>query len=101
MRILPILDPSLQPLLARFRGRRTYGFRYVESLLSPTEQNLLRAAWPTTSTQPEVRRAARALWTWTHHVWTGVEQTLGRSLEITFDESRLLSAINALYEAPT
>ena len=50
--------------LGLLRGERTYGFRYVEELLTPDEQALLAAAWPRTATRDENRRAARALWTW-------------------------------------
>src|SRR5207249_3612798 len=59
---------ELYTLLARLRGRNSYGFRYVEQLLSPEEQELMRAAWPAAPDQAEVRRAARALWNWARHV---------------------------------
>jgi hypothetical protein len=91
----------LYELLARLRGRRSYGYRYAELLLSPSELQLLRAVWPTAPTRAEVRRAARALWTWTRYVWAEMERVLGRSLEITVDEVSLLAAIDALYDAPT
>ena len=88
----------LYELLARFRGRRSYGFRYVEELLSPAEQRLLAACWPAALTQAEVRRAARELWQWTRHVWDEVERILGRSLDVTVDEMALLAAVDARYD---
>jgi predicted nucleotidyltransferase len=89
---------QLYEVLARLRGRRSYGFRYAELLLSPAELRLMRAAWPATPTTDEVRRAARALWTWTSYVWAEIERGLGRALEITLDEVSLLAAVDALYE---
>lgn len=91
----------LYELLARFRGRRTYGFRYLESLLTPAEQALIRAAYPTSLDRAEVRRAARELWTWARYVWSEAEQILGRPLDVPIDELDLLAAIDALYEPPT
>jgi hypothetical protein len=88
----------LYELLARFRGRRSYGFRYVEELLSPAEQRLLAACWPAAPTQAEVRRAARELWQWTRHVWDEVERILGRSLDVTVDEADLLAAVDGRYQ---
>lgn len=88
----------LYELLARFRGRRTYGFRHAEIILSPAELQLIHAAWPAAPTQAEARRAARELWTWTRYVWDDVERTLGRPLDITIDETDLLAAIDALYD---
>ena len=89
---------QLYEVIARLRGRRSYGFRYAELLLSPAELGLVRATWPATPTRDEVRRAARALWTWTGHVWDETERVLGRPLEVTFDEARMLAAVDALYE---
>jgi hypothetical protein len=91
---------QLYELLARFRGRRTYGFRYLESILSPAEQHLIRAAWPATPERVEVRRAARELWTWTLYVWDDVEAKLGRPLDLTFNQDGLLTAIDTLYGSP-
>jgi hypothetical protein len=85
-------------LLARLRGRRSYGLRYAEALLSPAEQQLMRAAWPAAPDAAEVRRAARALWAWTRHVWAEAERGLGRPLEVTVDEAGLLAAVDALYD---
>ena len=92
---------QLYELMARLRGRRSYGFRYAESLLSPAELRLMRATWPATPTRAEVRRAARALWTWTRYVWVETERVLGRPLEVTVDEASLLAAVDALYEPQT
>ncbi len=89
---------QLYEVIARLRGRRSYGFRYAELLLSPAELRLMRAAWPATPTQAEVRRAARALWTWTGYVWVETERVLGRPLEVTIDEAGLLAAVDALYD---
>jgi hypothetical protein len=86
----------LYELLARLRGRRLYGFRYVEALRSPAEQQLLTAAWPAAPTRAEARRAARELWTWTRHVWDEVERILERPLDVTVDEAELLAAVDAL-----
>ena len=91
---------QLYEVIARLRGRRSYGFRYAESLLSPAELRLMRAAWPATPTRAEVRRAARALWTWTGYVWVETERVLGRPLEVTIDEAGLLAAVDALYDPP-
>ena len=41
---------QLYEVIARLRGRRSYGFRYAELLLSPAELRLIRAAWPATPT---------------------------------------------------
>lgn len=90
----------LYELLARFRGRRTYGFRYLESVLSPAEQRLIRAAWPAAPERAEVRRAARELWTWTLYVWDEVERTLGRPLDLSVNQEGLLAAIDAKYGSP-
>jgi hypothetical protein len=87
----------LYALLAALRGRRSYGLRYVELLLSPEEERLLTAAWPTTPRRDEVRRAARALWTWTLHVRAEAERALGASLEIAVDEPGLLAAVDRIY----
>ena len=95
-----VLDQTalLYEMLARCRGRRSYGFRYAESLLSPAEQDLMRGAWRAAPTQVEVRGAARALWTWTRYVWAAVERCLGRTLAVTIDEASLLAAIDGMYE---
>jgi predicted nucleotidyltransferase len=85
-------------LLGRLRGRRTYGFRYVETLLTPAEHALLAAAWPCNPSREENRRAARALWTWTKYVWREAERVIGASLEIDVDERGMLAAIDRMYE---
>ena len=84
-------------LLGRLRGRRTYGYRYVEELLSPKEQAMLAAAWPREPTREENRRAARALWVWTKYVWREAERIIGQPLGLELDEERLLAAIDLLY----
>jgi hypothetical protein len=89
--------PELYTLLAALRGRRTHGFRAVEALLSPGEHALLRAAWPAAPTRDEVRRAGRALWDWSRHVWREAERILGRPLEIAVDEAGLLTAVDRIY----
>lgn len=88
---------GLYSFLARLRGRNSYGFRYVEALLSPAEQAMLTDAWPAAPTREEVRRAGRALWTWTRHVWGETEQALGEPLGITVDEAGLLAAVDRIY----
>jgi hypothetical protein len=88
----------LYEILARLRGRRSYGFRYVEHLLTPAERDLLAATWPTAPTRDEVRRAARALWAWSRHVRDEVERGLGVSLDVTVDEADLLAAVDAIYD---
>jgi predicted nucleotidyltransferase len=85
-------------LLGRLRGRRTYGFRYVEELLTPDEQALLTAAWPREPTRAENRRAARALWVWTRYVWREAERVIGAPLEVEVDEEGMLAAIDRMYE---
>jgi hypothetical protein len=101
MSTIPHHAEQLYELMARLRGRRSYGFRYAESLLSPTELRLVRVTWPARPTRGEVRRAARALWTWTVYVWVEAERILGRPLEVTFDEARMLAAVDALSDPPT
>ena len=88
---------ELYVLLAAMRGIRSYGYRYVEQLLSPEEQGLLTAAWPVGPSRQEVRRAAHALWVWTRYVWQEAERYLGRSLMIQIDEEGLLSAVDRIY----
>lgn len=87
----------LYGFLGQMRGRLTYGFRYVETLLTPEEQALLTAAWPAAPTRAEVRRAARALWTWTRYVWAEAERVLGAPLGIAVDEAALLVAVEGIY----
>jgi predicted nucleotidyltransferase len=89
---------AVYEILARLRGRRSYGFRFVEQLLTPEEKNLIAAAWPVEPTRDEVRRAGRALWTWTRYVWGESERVLGMSLDLTIDDAELLAAVDALYE---
>jgi hypothetical protein len=98
MSTVPHHAAQLYELLARLRGRRSYGFRYAELLLSPAELRLVQATWPVSPTRDEVRRAARALWNWTGYVWVEAERVLGRPLDVTFDEARMLAALDALYE---
>jgi hypothetical protein len=88
---------TLYCFLGQFRGRLTYGFRYVSELLSPEEQALMTAAWPAAPTRDEVRRAARALWSWTRHVWAEAERAIGSPLEIAIDEAGLLAAVDRIY----
>jgi hypothetical protein len=84
-------------LLGRLRGRRTYGYRYAEEMLTTEEQGLLAAAWPREPTREENRRAARALWTWTKLVWREVERAIGQPLGIELDEEGMLAAIDRFY----
>jgi hypothetical protein len=88
---------ELYTLLAALRGRRSYGFRSVETLLSPEEQARLTAAWPAAPTRDEIRRAGRALWDWTRLVWREAERLLGRSLRLAVDEAGLLAAVDRIY----
>jgi hypothetical protein len=84
-------------LLGRLRGRRTYGYRYVEELLTPAEQALLTAAWPCETTRVENRRAAQAQWAWIQYVWREAERVIGQSLGLDLDAVGLLAAIDRLY----
>jgi len=84
-------------LLGRLRGRRTYGYRYVEDLLTPDEQALLTAVWPCALTREENRRAAQALWIWIRYVQREAEHRLGQPLGFKLDEDGLLDAIDRLY----
>ena len=84
-------------LLGRLRGRRTYGYRYVEELLTPAEQALLTAAWPCEATRVENRRAAQAQWAWIQYVWREAERVIGQSLGLDLDAVGLLAAIDRLY----
>ena len=94
---LPQYCAHTYELLGRLRGRRTYGFRYVEELLTPDEQALLTAAWPREPTREENRRAARALWAWTKHVWREAERVIGQPLDLEVDEAGMLTAIDRMY----
>jgi hypothetical protein len=85
-------------LLGRLRGRRTYGYRYVEELLTPEEQALMAAAWPCEPTREENRRAAGALWVWIQYVWREAERILGETLGLELDQDGLLVAIDRNYE---
>jgi hypothetical protein len=89
---------SAYELLGRLRGRRTYGYRYAEELLTPAEQALLAAAWPREPTRAENRRAARALWVWTKHVWSEAERVIGQPLGIELDEEGMLAVIDRIYD---
>jgi predicted nucleotidyltransferase len=84
-------------LLGRLRHRRTYGWRYVETLLTAHEQALLAAVWPGELSQTENRRAALALWAWVKYVWREAERVLGAPLELEIDEAGLLDAIDRMY----
>ncbi len=84
-------------LLGRLRGRRTYGFRYVETLLTPDEHALLAAARPGDLSREENRRAAQALWAWTKYVWREAERVIGAPLEVEVDEEGMLAAIDRMY----
>jgi hypothetical protein len=48
----PCATWPLYGLVARLRGRRSYGFRYAEALLSPDERLLLQEAWPAAPPAP-------------------------------------------------
>jgi hypothetical protein len=89
---------STYELLGRLRGRRTYGFRYVEELLTTEEQALLAAAWSHEPTRAENRRAARALWVWTKYVWSEAERVIGQPLGIELEEEAMLAAIDRMYD---
>jgi hypothetical protein len=84
-------------LLGRLRGRRTFGHRYVEELLTTHEQALLASAWPREPTREENRRAARATWEWTKYVWREAERVIGQPLGIEVDEAGMLAAIEQFY----
>ena len=88
---------ALYTLLAQLRGYRSYGFRYVEDRLSAEEKAMLTNAWPALPAVDEVRRAARALWTWTRYVWREAEVHLGRPLAVLVDEEALLIAVDRIY----
>jgi hypothetical protein len=88
---------NVYQLLGRLRGRRTYGNRYAEMLLTPDEQALMAAAWPRELSQTENRRAARALWEWTKYVWRAAERAIGAPLEVQVDEEGMLAAIDRMY----
>lgn len=92
---------ELYTLLALLRGRQSFGFRYVQELLSPEEQDMLANAWPKAPDRDEVRRAARALWSWTRYVWQEAERMLEHSLQLQVDEAGLLAAAERLYSVPT
>jgi hypothetical protein len=89
---------NVYQLLGRLRGRRTYGNRYAEQLLTPEEQALYWAAWPREPTQAENRRAARSLWEWAKHAWREAERAIGAPLEVKVDEAGMLAAIDRMYE---
>jgi hypothetical protein len=87
----------LYTCLARLRGYESFGFRYVEKLLTDTERALLNELWPTHPERMEIRRAARALWTWTRYVWIEAERALQVELPIAIDENELLASVNTIY----
>jgi hypothetical protein len=89
---------ELYTLLALLRGHESFGFRYVEQLLSPEELEMMRSVWPREPERKEIRRAASGLWHWTRHVWDEAEAHLGRSLDIQIDEPGLLGAVGRIYE---
>lgn len=91
------LCTSAYELLGRLRGRRTYGYRYVEELLTSDEQTLLAAAWPREATREENRRAARALWSWIKYVWSEAERVIGQPLGLEVDEVIMWAAIDRMY----
>ncbi len=88
---------ELYTFLARLRGRESFGLRYVETQLGAEEQVLLGAAWPAAPMEAEVRRAARALWRWTRHVWQEAERVHNRPLAVMIDEAALLAAVDRIY----
>ena len=87
----------LYELLGRLRGRRTYGFRYVDQVLTPEEHALMAAIWPRELSLADNRRAALALWGWIKHVWREAERALGQPLDLQVDESSLLAALASMY----
>jgi hypothetical protein len=87
----------LYTLLAGFRGRASYGLRYVSEVATQKEQALLARAWPARAEREEVRRAVGELWKWTRHVWQEAERSLDRSLEIDVNERDLLRAVDDFY----
>jgi hypothetical protein len=89
---------ELYTFLARLSGAESYGFRFVERILNDDERALLEAAWPAQPTRDEVRRAARALWTWTRFVRRETERVLGEPLPLSVDEEGLSAAIDRIYE---
>ena len=91
------LSKRLYALLAQLRGHLSYGFRYVEQLLSLEEQEMLTACWPQQPQPEEVRRASGVLWTWTKYVWAEAEREVACSLNIAVDERELLAAVERIY----
>jgi hypothetical protein len=89
---------NLYTFLARLRGVASYGYRYVEQLLSAEERLLLERTVVSRPERDEVRRAARAYWDWTRHVWREAESVLGERLPLPLDEVGLLSAVDRIYE---
>lgn len=89
----------LYELLARLRGRRTYGFRYVDQILTPEEHALMAAVWPRELSQADNRRATLALYKWIKHVWREAERVLGQPLDLHVDEASLLAALDAMYDS--
>jgi hypothetical protein len=69
---------QLYTFLARLRGVASYGYRYVEHLLSPEERLLLERTVVSVPEREEVRRAARAYWDWTRYVWRETERVTCR-----------------------
>jgi len=92
------LAVELYTFLARVRGVDSYGLRYVEQLLTPEERALLQAAWPARPEALEVRRAARALWDWTRHVWAEAERVLGSQVPLGLNEEEFLAAVDRIYD---
>ena len=54
------------------------------------------SAAPQAAARDEVRRAARALWSWTRHVWAEADRAAG-ALPIAIPEADLLSVVDLIY----
>jgi hypothetical protein len=88
---------SLYALVAHLRGVEPFGFRHVESLLGPVERKSLERAWPREPRRRELRRAARALWSWTTYVRADTATRLGADPGPEVDAEDLLRAVEQIH----
>ncbi len=88
---------QLYRLLARLRGVEAFGLRHAESVLRVDERAALVPCWPSQPQPDELRRAARALWSFTQLVRAAVASELGTSAVPEVDEARLLAAVDAIH----
>ena len=88
---------ELHHVLAALRGVEAFGFRHAEAVLRANERAEFERAWPREPNVDELRRAARALWSFTRLVCAAVEAQLGAEAVPSVSEPELLAAVDAIY----